>query len=110
MEAPTLQRRLRASAEERMQGIAQYRSSQLSAAQFAQQHGLKVGTLQRWMREERQHRKAATETPGFEEVHLPGFGPAGAWWAEVALPSGIVMRLAAAAPRAWLQSLWESLR
>lgn len=110
MESLTLQRRPRVSAQERARWISQYRSSQLSARQFAQQHGLKEGTFQRWIREERQRSNSLNETPGFEEVRLPSFGPAGAWIAEVVLPGGIVVRLGATAALAWMQSLWESLR
>jgi hypothetical protein len=110
MEALTLQRRPRVSAQERAQWISQYHSSQLSARQFAQQHDLNEGTFQRWIREERQRSNSLNQTSGFEEVRLPLFGPAGAWVAEVVLPGGIVVRLGATAPLAWMRWLWESLR
>ena len=110
MEPLTLQRRPRVSAEERAQWISQYRSSQLSARQFAQQHGLNDGTFQRWIREERQRINISTQAPGFQELRLSPFVAAGAWAAEVVLPSGIVVRLGVAAPPAWMQALVESLR
>jgi hypothetical protein len=110
METLKLQRRPRVSAQERARWISQYRSSQLSARQFAQQHDLNEGTFHRWIREERQRSNSPSETPGFEEVRLASFGPAGTWVAEVALASGIVVRLGATAPLAWMRSLWESLR
>jgi len=110
MESLALQRRPRVSAQERAQWISQYRSSQLSARQFAQQHGLNEGTFHRWVREERQCGNSPNQTPGFEEVRLPSFGRAGAWVAEVVLPGGIVVRLGATAPLAWMRWLWESLR
>jgi hypothetical protein len=51
------------------------RPSQLSASRFAEQHGLKVGTLQRRIREERQRRCAegsprfcGTVSAGMEQV------------------------------------------
>lgn len=110
MEAPTLQRRPRVSAQERAQWISQYGSSQLTARQFARQHGLKEGTFLRWIREERQRSNPSSAPPGFQEVGLSSLAPAGAWAAEVVLPGGIVVRVGATAPGAWLQSLWESLR
>ena len=106
-EAITLQRHPRVNGEERAQWVSQYRSSELPARQFAQEHGLNVGTLQRWIREERQRSNRQNQTPGFQEVGLPW--PTGAWLAEVLLPSGIVVRLGATAPAAWMQWLWESL-
>jgi transposase len=111
MEALILQRRPRVSAQERARWISQYRSSQLSAREFAQQHGLNEGTFHRWIREERRHSNSPNETPGFEEVRLPSFAAAGAWVAEVVLPGGTVVRLGATTtPLAWMRSLWESLR
>jgi transposase-like protein len=110
MEALTLQSRSRVSAEERAQWLAQYRSSQLSARQFAQQHGLNARTLSRWIREEGQRDHPSSETPGFQQVHLSSLLPSGAWGAEVVLPSGIAVRLATTTSAAWMRSLWESLR
>jgi hypothetical protein len=110
MEALALQRRPRASAQERARWISQYHSSQLSARQFAQQHGLKEGTFHRWIREKRRRNHAAKEPPGFEEVHLPSLGPPGAWVAEVIVPGGVVVHLAGRATSGWMRELWESLR
>lgn len=109
MEALTLQRRPRASAEERAQWVAKYHSSQLSAREFAQEHGLNDGTLQRWIREEGQRNQSGREAPVFQQVHLSPLLTA-AWAAEVMLPGGIAVRLAATASAAWMRSLWESLR
>jgi transposase-like protein len=109
MEALTVQRQPRLSAEERAHWIARYRSSQLSARKFAQQHGLNAGTLSRWIREERECTKSSEATPVFQEVHFAAL-PTGAWAAEVVLPSGVVVRLGAAASAPWMRSLWESLR
>jgi hypothetical protein len=63
-------------------------SSQLPANQFAQQHGLKLGTLYRWLHQERQN----TEASAFQEVRL-----------EIAWPDGVVVRLGAAATPAWFR-------
>jgi transposase-like protein len=105
MEALTVQPRPRVSGQERAQWISQYRSSQLSAHQFAQQHGLNEGTFHRWIREERQRSNSDNGTPGFEEVRLRSFRPAGAWVAEVVLPGGIVVRLGATAASACSRQL-----
>ena len=109
METLTLQRRPRASPEERAQWVAKYHSSQLSARQFAQEHGLNDGTLQRWIREEGQRKKSDRKASAFQELHLPPLMTA-AWAAEVRLPGGIAVRLAATTSAAWMRSLWESLR
>lgn len=109
METLTLQRRPRASPEERAQWLAKYHSSQLSARQFAQEHGLNDGTLQRWIREEGQRKKSNREAPAFQQVDLSPLMTA-AWAAEVMLPDGIAVRLAATASATWMRSLWESLR
>lgn len=109
METLSLQRRPQSSPEERAQWVAKYDSSQLSARQFAQEHGLNDGTLQRWIREEGQRNKSKSQAPAFQQVHLPSLMTAG-WVAEVMLPGGIAVRLAATTSAAWMRSLWESLR
>ena len=52
--ASETQRQRHFNAEQRAEWIALYRSAQLPQEQFAQQNGLKVGTFQRWLREEHQ--------------------------------------------------------
>ena len=103
-------RRPRSSAEERAQWVSQYHSSQVSAREFAQQHGLKEGTLQRWIREEGQPSQACSEATEFQEVRCSAFSSAGAWAAEVVLPGGILVRLGATASATWMRSLWASLQ
>lgn len=112
MESLTVQRRSRVSAEERAQWVSQYHSSGLSTRQFAQQHGLKDGTLQRWIREERQRSPSAGEAAGFQEVQVSSssYACTGAWAAEVVLPGGILVRLGATASATWMRSLWGSLQ
>lgn len=110
MEAIAVQRQRRSSAAERGEWISLYRSSQVSASQFAQQHGLNRGTLYRWLRQERRRSSAETEASAFQEVHLPSFLPTRAWVAEIAWPEGVVVRLSAAAPPAWVKLLLHTLR
>jgi transposase-like protein len=110
MEAIATQRQHHFSAAERGEWISLYRSSQLPASQFAPQHGLNLGTLYRWLRQERQHSSADTEASGFQEVHLSSFLPTRAWVAEITLPDGVVVRLSAAATPAWIKLLLQMLR
>jgi transposase-like protein len=109
MEALTVQRRPRVSPEQRAEWLAKYHSSHLSAREFAQEHGLNDGTLQRWIREEGQRNNSSREAAVFQQVHLSPLMTA-AWAAEVMLPGGIVVRLAATASATWMRWLWESLR
>jgi len=75
MEAITTRRQRHCNAAERAEWVSRYYSSQLSQEQFTQQHGLKLGTLQRWLREERQRSSLSTEASAFQEVRLPSFLP-----------------------------------
>jgi lambda repressor-like predicted transcriptional regulator len=49
MKLPTKRRRKYFSQPERMQWVTRFRSSGLTQAQFAEQNGLKLKTLQRWL-------------------------------------------------------------
>jgi transposase-like protein len=97
------------NAEQRAEWITLYRSAQLPQEQFAQQHGLKLGTLQRWLREEHQRSSPSTAASAFQEVRLSSCLPARAWAAEILLPNGVVVRLDAAATSSWMQSLLQAL-
>ncbi len=52
METTTVQRGHYCNQEERAQWVARYCSSALRPGQFAEQHGLKLGTLRRWIQQE----------------------------------------------------------
>lgn len=95
---------------ERAEWITRYRSSGLRPAQFAEQHGLKLGTLRRWMQEEGQGSSLSRETSGFQELLLPSVAAAGPWAAEVQLPDGVVVRLGVAATPSWIASLLKTVR
>lgn len=56
-------------AAERAEWISLYRSSGLPQEQFAPQHGLKLGTLQRWLRQERQQSSPSNEASTFQDPH-----------------------------------------
>lgn len=132
MNASTKQGRRHFTAEEREGWISRFRSSSLSQRRFAEQNGLKVKTLQRWLyrrgalaapwrkpsapgdrshRIERtavviQRKPRRTPSPTFQEVKLPPLGPAQAGWAaEVAWPNGVTVRFGAGAEAAWIATL-----
>ena len=133
------QRRPHFTDEEREGWISRFRSSGLSQVRFAEQNGLKLKTLQRWLyrrgahaamkrkppvpahgdRSHRIERKAVaihrklrrTPRATFREVVLPPPGPASAGWAaEVTWPSGVTVRLGAGAEAAWIGALLEAVR
>jgi transposase-like protein len=109
MEAITTQRQRHFNAEQRAEWVSLYHSSQLPQEQFAQQNGLKLGTLQRWLREERQRSSPSTAASAFQEVRLSSCLPTHAWTAEILLPNGVVVRLDAATTSSWMQSLLQAL-
>jgi hypothetical protein len=108
--ASKTQRQRHFNAGQRAEWIALYRSAQLPQEQFAQQNDLKLGTLQRWLREERQRSSPSTAASAFQEVRLSSCLSAHAWAAEILLPNGMVVRLDAAATSPWMQSLLQVLR
>ena len=117
--------------DERADWVSRFRSSGLSQPEFAREHGLKLGTLQRWLYGrgapaarkrkppvpapgDRSHRidrtaVAIQRKPGrassatFREVMLPPLGPGSAGWAaEVTWPSGVTVRFGTGAEAAWI--------
>ena len=93
---------------ERAQWVSRYRSSGLTQAQFAQQHGLKLTTLQWWIYGGR--RKQQHSANGFREIAVSPLWPAGAWAAELTWPSGMTVRLGAQAEAAWIEALLKMVR
>jgi transposase-like protein len=77
---------------------AQPRSG-LSVAAFCQKHGLYPSLFYNW---KRRRKESAMVAPAFREVSLPVLMDA-SWVAEIALPSGAMLRLSA-------QADWSSLR
>lgn len=100
------------TAEERAQWISRFRSSGLTQVEFAQRNGLKVKTLQRWLY--RQGRSQAPERKHppttFREVTVSPLLTGGGWAAEIRLPEGVVVRIAASAPPLWMTSLLKVVR
>lgn len=94
--------------EERAEWVSRYRLSGLTQAQFAQQHGLKLTTLQWWIYGQR--RKQQHSAAGFREIAVSPLWPAGAWAAELTWPSGVTVRLAAGAEASWIEALLKAVR
>jgi hypothetical protein len=125
--------------EQRRRWVVRFRSSGLTPAQFAQEHGLKVCTLQRWLygrgswpgpkwkeptlraEENRKHpggrgasilprhRRRAGDV-AFREVKVSPLWPGGVWVADIAWPSGVTVRLGAGAEAEWIASLLGVVR
>lgn len=139
MNSSTKQRRPRFTGEERESWISSFRSSGLPQARFAEQNGLKLTTLQKWLygrgsqptpkrkppipaQGDRSHQIDRTavaihrkprRTPNatFREIMLPALGPARAGWAvEVTWPSGVRVRFGAGAEASWIGAVLEAVR
>jgi hypothetical protein len=94
--------------DERAQWVSRYRSSGLTQAQFAQQYGLKLTTLQWWIYGPR--RKQQHSATGFREIAVSPLWPVGAWAAELSWPSGMTVRLGAQVEAAWIEALLKVVR
>jgi hypothetical protein len=110
MESTGIEKHHYCNRNERAEWITRYRSSGLRPAQFAEQHGLKLGTLRRWMQEEGPRGSLGSETSGFQELLLPSVAAAGPWAAEIQLPDGVVVRLGVTATAPWIASLLKTVR
>src|SRR2546421_134787 len=89
METTCIEKHRYCNRNERAEWIARYRSSGLRPPQFAEQHGLKLGTLRNWIQKEAHESSLGRETTGFQELLLPSVAAIGPWAAEVQLPDGV---------------------
>jgi hypothetical protein len=110
METTCIEKHRYCNRNERAEWITRYRSSGLRPAQFAEQHGLKLGTLRNWIQKEAHESSLGSETTGFQELLLPSVAATGPWAAEVQLPDGVVVRLGVAATPSWIASLLKTVR
>ena len=139
MNSSTKQQRPHFTAEERESWVWRFRSSGLTQPEFAREHGLKLGTLQRWLygrgAQAATQRKPRVPAPGdrshridrtavaidrkpgrapsasFREVMLPPLGPGSAGGAaEVSWPSGVTVRFGAGAEAAWIGAVLDVVR
>jgi hypothetical protein len=81
--------------------LATQPGSGLSIAAFCQQQGLSPSVFYAW---KRRRRLPGGEPPAFREMSLPlGFAPP--WVAEIALPSGTLVRLSSLVDPPWIGQL-----
>ena len=90
--------------------VAKYQASDLTQREFAQQHGVKLGTFQRWIYRPRlSHPIASTKKPAFQEVSMTEVPFLNSWAAELQLPRGVVLRLNSHARAEWIGALVQKL-
>jgi transposase-like protein len=98
--------RRRVSAEERSRLVSLFRDSGLKQAEFARRQGIKLSTLHQWLYRPAGKKKTK---PRFQELAVASFlSPP--WAAEVALDSGLTLRLSASASADWIGSVVGALR
>jgi hypothetical protein len=108
MKQASSSQRKRFNKQEQGDWLRRYRGSGLTQGEFAAQHGLKLGTLVRWLAKER--RRMMARPTSFVEVPLGRERESESWVAEVSWPSGLRVRLGAAAPKSWLGSVLKGAR
>ena len=106
MNTATPPKRRRASAEERSRVVCLFRESGLTQAQFAQQHGIKLHTLQRWIYRPGPKRPSKIR---FQELPATSFLSA-SWAAEVIPGTDATLRFSADARPEFIGLLIEKLR
>jgi transposase-like protein len=80
--------RQRLTSKQRQRLLARFHKSQLTQSEFANQHGVGLSTLSKWLRLERD---AVPQKVKFQEVRMPD--PASRWPVEVISPQGWIVRL-----------------
>ena len=80
--------RRRLTSAQRQRLVARFHHSQLTLKQCANQHGVGLSTLSKWLRLERE---AASAKVKFQEMRLPT--PTPRWPVEVVSPQGWIVRL-----------------
>ncbi|MCA1838041.1 MAG: transposase [Actinobacteria bacterium] len=101
-------RRRRFRPAEKAEWVQRFLEADQSQQQFCQEHGVAQSTLQRWLTEHRAPAATPVAQPAgplFTEVSLPAALPSSAWVAELARPSGSVLRLGPAVPAPLLEQL-----
>jgi hypothetical protein len=93
----------------RAEQISEYLESQprsgLTIAAFCHQHGFNPSVFHAWKRRRRQ---SPVAPPIFRELSLPSFTSA-PWAAEIALPSGALLRVSSQAEVRWVGQLLDQL-
>ena len=103
-------RRPRWTQQEREELVAKYQASDLTQREFAQEHGLKLGTFQQWVYRPRSpHPLARRKKPTFQEVSITEVPFLNSWAAELQLPRGVALRLNSHAGAEWIGALVQKL-
>ena len=97
----------RTTAAERARWGHRFSHSGLSPADFADQQGLRLSSLQRWLRQAAAPAMPPTSVvvPSFAELKLPALAPAPRWVAELLQPDGRTLRLAHDVPAGLVRQL-----
>lgn len=98
--------RKRLTVGQRQRLLARYHRRPLTQAEFADQHGIGLSTLGKWLRKEGLDRKSPAPV-SFREVVMPGV--ASRWAVEVVSPQGLTVRLHAASDFEVISSLLPAL-
>jgi hypothetical protein len=102
--------RLRFTQQEREKLIVKYRASGLAQREFAQEQGIKVGTLRQWIYRPRSPLPMARGKKfGFQEVSISEVPFLNGWAAELQLPRGVALRLNSNASVEWIGALVQKL-
>ena len=98
----------RVSASERERWVELCRKSELTQAQFAREHGLKLSALRQWLY--RSNRRTPAPGPVFEEVLFspPLLSPT--WIAEMAAGEDITLRFGAQSSPEFIARVIQQLR
>lgn len=91
--------------------IERYRASGLSLKQFAAAHQIPPGRLHYWIYQKQCHSSLAEGSlPGtFRELPLAELLGAASWAAEIRLPTGITVRVAASAAPVWIGAMVQQV-
>jgi hypothetical protein len=95
MEIKATKKLQRATAEQRLQMVEQFRQSGLTRKAFSQQHGVSLATLSWWLKKTQRISNLPVPVPFlFSEVKLetPERSPDNSWGMEIVAPSGLTIR------------------
>ena len=100
--------RRRFTTDERAKFVGLYRQSGLTQSAFTRQHGIKLGTLQQWLRRLKKLKPfSGSAGPVFQEVMVPP--TSSPWAAQIRLSQEITIQLDAQATGQLIRQLFASL-
>jgi len=103
-------KRPRFTDQEREKLIAEYRASGQGQREFAQQQGIKVGTLRQWIYRLRLPQRIVRRNKrAFQEVPIAEVAFLNSWAAELQLPRGVALRLNSHPSAQWIGDLVQKL-